>query len=49
MPVLFKQVTKGDFYMPPHVTDEAKDLINRMLQTNPIKRIKISEILAHPW
>lgn len=28
---------------------EAKDLLNRMLQPNPFKRITIPEIKDHPW
>lgn len=27
----------------------AADLINRMLQVNPCKRIRISDIKLHPW
>lgn len=26
-----------------------RDLINRMLQPNPVKRIKLREIQQHPW
>lgn len=28
---------------------EIRDLINRMLQPNPVKRIKLKEIKEHPW
>jgi serine/threonine protein kinase len=31
------------------VSVESKDLINRMLQPNPIKRITLAEIKEHPW
>ena len=30
-------------------SDELKDLLNKMLEVNPFKRIKIDEILEHPW
>ena len=35
--------------MPNFISDEVKDLINRMLQINPIKRITMKEIKSHPW
>jgi calcium-dependent protein kinase len=31
------------------ISSEAKDLINRMIVTDPTERISIKEILAHPW
>ena len=35
--------------MPDFISSEVKDLINRMLQPNPVKRISIKEIKNHPW
>ena len=35
--------------MPPEIPPDCKDLIRRMLQTNPVKRIKLSEIKQHRW
>jgi serine/threonine protein kinase len=49
MPNLFLRIKKGKFFMPNYISDEAKDLINKMLQPLPLKRIKISEIKDHPW
>lgn len=31
------------------ISDEAKDLIQRMLETNPLQRITAKEVLQHPW
>lgn len=31
------------------ISNEARDLIERMLVVNPKDRISISEILKHPW
>jgi serine/threonine protein kinase len=31
------------------VSDEAKDLIAKMLVFDPSKRISAAEVLAHPW
>mmetsp|Transcript_18068 Transcript_18068/g.13111 ORF Transcript_18068/g.13111 Transcript_18068/m.13111 type:complete len:88 (+) Transcript_18068:608-871(+) len=46
---LFIKIKEGKYYMPNFVTPVAKDLINRMLQPNPLKRITIKEIKRHPW
>ena len=35
--------------MPNYVSTDVKDLINRMLQPNPVKRITMKEIKDHPW
>ena len=35
--------------MPNFISSEAKDLITRILTTNPEKRITIPQIKAHPW
>jgi serine/threonine protein kinase len=31
------------------MSEHAKDLINKLLQPLPIKRIKLGEIKEHPW
>lgn len=31
------------------VSDEAKDLISRLLEKDRFKRISLEEVLAHPW
>jgi renal tumor antigen len=33
----------------PNVSEEAKDLINKMLIYNPDNRISASQALKHPW
>jgi len=38
--------TKG--YYPP-LSDSLKDLINKMLDTDPDKRISLQDVLEHPW
>lgn len=46
---LYKKIKEGKFAIPSFVSEPCKDLIKRILITNPLKRIKISEILKHPW
>ena len=35
--------------MPEKLSPTAKDLISKMLQVDPSKRIKIYDIKNHPW
>jgi serine/threonine protein kinase len=49
--VLTKQVssnsdTEGIRY---NISDDAKDLVKRILNPNPRKRFTIEQIMAHPW
>ena len=32
-----------------NVSDEAKDLINNLLKTNPKERISLEDAISHPW
>eukprot|EP00347_Sterkiella_histriomuscorum_P016119 403354418 len=49
MSQLFNKIKEGKYYMPNYISADVKDLINRMLQPNPIKRITMTEIKHHPW
>jgi 5'-AMP-activated protein kinase, catalytic alpha subunit len=46
---LYKKILEADFQVPSFISPEASDLINRILTTDPEKRITISEIKQHPW
>jgi serine/threonine protein kinase len=46
---LQKQITKGNPSVISDISDEANDLINRILEVDPKKRINIEQILEHPW
>ncbi|KAK4945542.1 serine/threonine-protein kinase gin4 [Elasticomyces elasticus] len=41
-------VKKGEYYLPPNLSIEASDLVQRILQKRPDKRITMEEIWAHP-
>jgi serine/threonine protein kinase len=49
MPNLFHRIKKAKYYMPNYISDDAKDLITRLLQPLPMKRMTIGEIKEHPW
>ena len=44
-----KKVLKGDYEELKNVSSEANDLIKKMLENDPEKRIKIDDVLNHPW
>ena len=46
---LYDKICKGKFDIPNHVSEKAKDLINKILVTDPNKRLTISQIKNHPW
>ena len=50
---LFRSIKAGAYDFPSdewdHVSDEAKDLIEKMLVVNPSERMDISDIMKHPW
>lgn len=46
--VVLNKVKKGFFKMPSALSAEAKDLLWCMLEVDPLKRIKMDDILRHP-
>lgn len=49
MNALFNKIERGEFRMARHFTDGAKDLIGKMLVTDPAKRITLKEVTQHSW
>ncbi|EJD07417.1 Pkinase-domain-containing protein, partial [Fomitiporia mediterranea MF3/22] len=46
---LLQKVSCGKFDMPTDIDPLAQDMLKRMLEKDVNKRIKISEIVKHPW
>ena len=51
--LILEKITKGKFTFPPEEWDTvsplAKDLVTKMLEFNPSKRLSASEALTHKW
>ncbi|XP_054773477.2 maternal embryonic leucine zipper kinase-like [Lytechinus pictus] len=47
--LLYRKILSGVYEEPPWLSDETKDLLKHMLQVNPTKRIKMKELIVHPW
>lgn len=43
------RVVMADYVMPSHLSDNAKDLVHRLLKKNPKDRIRLRDILRHPF
>ncbi|XP_068908710.1 serine/threonine-protein kinase PLK4 [Tenebrio molitor] len=43
------RIVSASYHLPSHLSVEAKDLINSLLQKNPKDRIKLDQILDHPF
>jgi len=46
---LYEQIKLGKFYIPSTLSLEAIDLLKRILQVDPGKRITINELKEHKW
>ena len=46
---LYKKIMKGVYQSPKYISDSAKDLIEKVLKTNPDERYSIEDIRAHEW
>ena len=44
-----QRIQNGTFNIPEYVSEEARDLITRLLTYDPKKRITIEEVLSHPF
>jgi len=42
-------ITTGDYHIPEHVSNPARDLVTKILNTNPNERITIEQIKSHEW
>uniref|UniRef100_A0A182RJU0 Serine/threonine-protein kinase PLK4 n=1 Tax=Anopheles funestus TaxID=62324 RepID=A0A182RJU0_ANOFN len=43
------RVVTSDYNLPAHLSSDVSDLIERLLKKNPIERIKLEEVLSHPF
>jgi len=45
----YKKIKNVSPVFPPHITREAKDLINKLLHKDPAQRLTLEEVLNHQW
>lgn len=49
VPNLFRKIKHGNFTLPGHLSQDAKDIIVQMLVVDPTRRINFTQIRKHPW
>lgn len=47
--ILYKKIIAGEYTLPKFVSPLARDLLQRLLTTDPERRIKIKDVKSHPW
>ena len=47
--VLYQKIIEGNFSMPHWISAEAQDLLSKIINKEPDKRISIAQIYEHPW
>eukprot|EP00096_Caligus_rogercresseyi_P014250 TRINITY_DN674_c0_g1_i1.p1 TRINITY_DN674_c0_g1~~TRINITY_DN674_c0_g1_i1.p1 ORF type:complete len:312 (+),score=109.98 TRINITY_DN674_c0_g1_i1:143-1078(+) len=45
----YKKITNVDISWPTFISPEARDLISKLLQKIPERRLPLSEVITHPW
>ncbi|KAJ3339641.1 MAP/microtubule affinity-regulating kinase 3 [Gonapodya sp. JEL0774] len=43
------KITRGKYETPAYFSATAKDLVRRMLEVDPTRRISIADVAKHPW
>jgi 5'-AMP-activated protein kinase catalytic alpha subunit len=46
---LYKKILNCDYLIPGFITPNCKDLIKKILNTEPTSRISIKDLKAHEW
>ncbi|KAL1139697.1 hypothetical protein AAG570_006675 [Ranatra chinensis] len=46
---LYKKILSGKYDEPSWLSKESREVIRRMLQVDPSKRIKVEDLLSHSW
>lgn len=49
MTELQKMIIRAEYTVIDLISDGARDLLKQLLEKDPLKRITIAGILAHPW
>ena len=47
--ILYQKILSGKYEVPYHLSADAKDLLSKIIEVNPSKRINIEGIKNHPW
>lgn len=46
---LYQKIIEGKFNIPEFISEEASDLLTKIINKNPKHRLNLQEIKNHPW
>ena len=47
--ILYEKILSGKYESPSHLSEDAKDILSKLLEVDPKKRINFEGIKSHPW
>ena len=47
--IMYKAILSGKFEIPSFLSENAKDILTKIIEIDPKKRLNFEEIKAHPW
>ena len=47
--LMYDKIIRGDYDIPKFLSNDAKDIIKKILEVDPKKRLNFEEIKNHPW
>jgi len=47
--IMYEKILSGKFEHPSHLSENAKDLLDKIIEVDPKKRLNFEEIKSHPW
>ena len=47
--IMYEQILSGKFEHPNYLSDNAKDILDKIIEVDPKKRLNFEEIKSHPW
>jgi len=46
---LLEKIKKGHFQIPSYVPQDCQELLRKMIEVDPIKRLSLEEVNKHSW
>ena len=47
--IMYEKILSGKFEHPNYLSDNAKDILDKIIEVDPKKRLNFEEIKSHPW
>ena len=47
--IMYEKILSGKFEHPNYLSDKAKDILDKIIEIDPKKRLNFEEIKSHPW